>query len=63
MTNRRIPIGSSMEWTRSDEDLLVRLDPGEEIHSTLQQLADDVGFNRCSHHKWNRKDATIFMAT
>ena len=34
-----------MEWTRSDEDLLVRLDPGEEIHSTLQQLADDVGFN------------------
>ena len=34
-----------MEWTRSDEDLLVSLDPGEEIHSTLQQLADDVGFN------------------
>ena len=34
-----------MEWIRSDEDLLVRLDPGEEIHSTLQQLADDVGFN------------------
>ena len=34
-----------MEWTRSDEDLLVRIDPGEEIHSALQQLADDVGFN------------------
>ena len=34
-----------MEWTRSDEDLLVRIDPGDEIHSVLQQLADDVGFN------------------
>lgn len=34
-----------MEWTRSDEDLFVRLDPGEEIHSTLQKLADEVGFN------------------
>jgi predicted DNA-binding protein with PD1-like motif len=34
-----------MEWTRSDEDLFVRLDPGEEIHTTLQKLADEVGFN------------------
>ena len=34
-----------MEWTRSDEDLLVRIDPGEEIHASLQQLADEVGFN------------------
>ena len=34
-----------MEWTRSDEDLFVRLDPGEEIHTKLQKLADEVGFN------------------
>ena len=34
-----------MEWTRSDEDLLVRIDPGEEIHTSLQKLADEVGFN------------------
>ena len=34
-----------MEWTRSDEDLLVRIDPGEEIHATLQRLAEEVGFN------------------
>ena len=31
-----------MEWTRSDEDLLVRIDPGEEIHVSLQKLADEV---------------------
>ena len=34
-----------MEWTISDEDLLVRIDPGEEIHASLQKLADEVGFN------------------
>jgi len=34
-----------MEWTRSDEDLLVRIDPGEEIHASLQKLAQEVGFN------------------
>ena len=34
-----------MEWTRSGDDLFVRLDPDEEIHSTLQNLADEVGFN------------------
>ena len=34
-----------MEWTRSGEDLFVRIDPGEEIHATLQALADEVGFN------------------
>ena len=34
-----------MEWTRSNEDLLVRIDPGEEIHATLQKLAEEVGFN------------------
>ena len=34
-----------MEWTRSGDDLFVRLDPDEEIHSTLQNLADEVRFN------------------
>ena len=34
-----------MEWTRSGEDLFVRLDPNEEIHSALQNLVDEVGFN------------------
>ena len=34
-----------MEYTLSDKDLFVRLDPGEEVHSTLKKLADLVGFN------------------
>jgi len=34
-----------MEYTLSDTDLFVRLDPGEEVHSTLKKLADLVGFN------------------
>ena len=34
-----------MEWTRSGNDLFVRIDSGEEIHATLQNLADEVGFN------------------
>ena len=34
-----------MEWTRSDDDVFVRLDPGEEIHATLQLLADEIGFD------------------
>ncbi|MBT6844996.1 MAG: hypothetical protein HOA11_04500, partial [Euryarchaeota archaeon] len=33
-----------MEWTRSGEDLFVRIDPNEEIHSTIQSLADEIGF-------------------
>ena len=36
---------SVMEWTRSGDDLFVRLDPGEEIHASLQGLADEVGFD------------------
>jgi len=31
-----------MEWTRSGEDLFVRIDPNEEIHASLQALADEV---------------------
>ena len=34
-----------MEWTRSGEDLFVRIDPNEEIHASLQALADEVGFD------------------
>ena len=34
-----------MEWTRSGEDLFVRIDPGEEIHSSLQKLSNEVGFS------------------
>ncbi len=34
-----------MEWRRSGDDLFVRLDPGEEIHRSLQSLAEEVGFD------------------
>ena len=34
-----------MEWTVSNEDIFVRLDPGEEIHASLGSLADKIGFN------------------
>ena len=34
-----------MEWARSGEDLFVRIDPDEEIHASLQSLADQVGFD------------------
>ena len=34
-----------MEHTRSGSDILVRIDPGEEIHSSLRKLADDLGFD------------------
>jgi len=34
-----------MEWTRSGGDVFVRLDPGEEIHKSLQNLADEIGFD------------------
>ena len=34
-----------MKHTRSGSDILVRLDPGEEIHTSLRKLADDVDFD------------------
>jgi predicted DNA-binding protein with PD1-like motif len=34
-----------MEWTRSGDDLFIRLDPGEEIHQKLCELTDEVGIN------------------
>ena len=35
----------TMEWTRSDDDLFIRLDPGEEIHQKLKELANELGIN------------------
>ncbi len=37
--------GIFMEWTRSDEDIFVRIDPSEEIHESLQKLANEIGFD------------------
>ena len=34
-----------MQWTVSNEDVFVRLDPGDEIHASLQNLADEIGFD------------------
>ena len=34
-----------MRWTVSNEDVFVRLDPGDEIHTSLQNLADEIGFD------------------
>ena len=34
-----------MDYTKSGSDLFVRLDPGEDIHETLQNLAEEVGFD------------------
>ena len=36
---------ADMEHTRSGSDILVRIDPGEEIHSALKKLADDLEFD------------------
>lgn len=34
-----------MDWIRSGNDIFVRLDPGEEIHTSLREIADKVGFD------------------
>ena len=34
-----------MEWTRSGEDIFLRIDPGEEIHETIRKLADQEQIN------------------
>ena len=34
-----------MEYTRSGSDILVRLDPGEEIHASLKELTNVLGFD------------------
>ena len=38
-------LANYMEWTRSGDDLFVRLDPGEEIHASIRSLADEIGFD------------------
>ena len=34
-----------MEWTCSGDDIMLRLDPGEELHASLHALADTLGMN------------------
>ena len=34
-----------MEWTRSGDDVFLRLDPGEEIHASIRALADEAGID------------------
>lgn len=34
-----------MEWIRSGDDIFVRLDVGEEIHTSLQALAEEANFD------------------
>ena len=34
-----------MEWTRSGDDIFVRLDPGEEIHASIQAVAEEAGID------------------
>ena len=34
-----------MEWTTSGDDVFLRLDPGEEIHASLQALAEKIDLN------------------
>ncbi|MCP2504818.1 MAG: DUF296 domain-containing protein [Candidatus Poseidoniaceae archaeon] len=34
-----------MEWTRSGDDIFLRLDPGEEIHASIRALADEAGID------------------
>lgn len=34
-----------MEWARSGDDVVVVLEPGEEIHASLRQLADELGID------------------
>ena len=34
-----------MEYTQSGSDILIRIDQGEEIHTSLRELADNLGIN------------------
>lgn len=34
-----------MDYVRSGDDLFIRLDPGEEIHTTIRAIADKEGIN------------------
>lgn len=34
-----------MEWARSGDDVVLVLEPGEEIHTSLRKLADELGID------------------
>ena len=34
-----------MEWARSGDDVVIVLEPGEEIHTSLRKLADELGID------------------
>jgi len=34
-----------MEWARSGDDVVIVLEPSEEIHASLRKLADELGIN------------------
>ena len=34
-----------MEWARSGDDVVIVLEPGEEIHTSLRKLADELDIN------------------
>ena len=41
----RVVLLQFMEWTTSGDDIFLRLDPGEEIHQSLQKVADALNLN------------------
>ena len=52
-----------MEHTRSGSDILVRLDPGEEIHTSLKQLANDLAFDAAAITSGIGRTRDISMVT
>ncbi|MBT4070040.1 MAG: DUF296 domain-containing protein, partial [Euryarchaeota archaeon] len=34
-----------MDWTRSGDDIFIRLDPGEEIHAGIREVANQEKIN------------------
>jgi predicted DNA-binding protein with PD1-like motif len=42
MLNNRVRCHRLMEWTRSNDDLFLVLEPGEEIHASIRALAEEL---------------------
>ena len=42
MLNNRVRCQRLMEWTRSNDDLFLMLEPGEEIHASIRALAKEL---------------------
>jgi len=40
--NNRVQCRPTMEWTRSNDDLFLVLEPGEEIHASIRALAEEL---------------------